>query len=470
MKLLMKNADGMMRMKNRMPNNAVLLAGLAGLAMGCTPTPEKRPNIIFILTDDQRWDAMHCAGNEQIYTPNMDRLAKDGIRFQNAFVTTPICAASRATILTGLYEGTHTYTFTKPPVKPDLLRETYPYLLKKSGYHTGFIGKLGVNLEKGWKDSLFDYSRVTAYPYWKERNGERIHLTDLHGELATSFLDSCKADQPFCLSLSFWAPHAVDESKEQYFWPEWCDTLYKDVKIPLPVTSTDEVFNSHPDFVRNSFSRVRWYWRYDTPEKFQEMVKGYYKMISGVDAVIGRIRKKLEDLGVADNTIIIFMGDNGYFLSDRQLAGKWLMYEQSLRVPLIVYDPRLKSVLRGKTTTSPGLNVDIDPTILNYAGVPIPTSAEGESLVPLVSGESVKARDYLLFEHLWDFENIPQSECVRSNQYKLIRYLQHPGFDEFYDLEKDPGEIHNLIQDPGSRDLTKTYQQKLDSLIKLYRK
>lgn len=445
------------------------LVGLTGLAASCTKAPEQRPNIIFLLTDDHRWDAMHCAGNEIIYTPNLDRLALDGIRLPNAFVTTPICAASRASILTGLYERAHTYTFTKPPIPSALLKETYPYLLKKSGYHTGFIGKFGVNVENGWVDSLFDYSKFTAYPYWKDVNGKRIHLTDMHGEYATGFLDSCKPGQPFCLSVSFWAPHAVDESKEQYFWPEWCDTLYQNAVMPVPRTSTPEVFESHPDFIKNSFSRERWYWRFDTPEKYQEMVKGYYRMISGVDAVVGRIRAKLKEKGLADNTIILFMGDNGYFLSDRQLADKWLMYEQSLRVPLLIYDPRVSSGHRGKTPATPGLNIDIDPTILDFAGIPIPESVQGQSLVPLVMGKAVPAREYILFEHLWDFARIPQSECVRSERFKLIRYPQHPGFDEFYDLKKDPDEVHSLIKDPASQTLIGDFTKKLDSLILLHK-
>lgn len=455
-------------MKNLISRSSLAIAGIAGLAAACNKAPEPRPNIIFILTDDQRWDAMHCAGNDLIFTPNLDRLALDGIRFQNAYVTTPICAASRATILTGLYERSHGYTFTKPPVTPDLLKESYPYLLRKSGYHTGFIGKFGVNIEEGWIDSLFDYRNVTAYPYWKEINGEKIHLTDLHGEYATSFLDSCKPEEPFCLSLSFWAPHAVDESKEQYFWPEWCDTLYRNTIIPVPRTSTPEVFNSHPDFIRNSFSRERWYWRFDSPDKYQEMVKGYYRMISGIDAVIGRIREKLTERGMAGNTIIIFMADNGYFLSDRQLADKWLMYEQSLRVPLLIFDPRIPAKHRGKVTEIPGLNVDVDPTILEFAGIKVPESAHGQSLVPIARGESVQPREFLLFEHLWDFESIPQSECVRSDQFKFIRYPQHPGFDEFYDLKNDPDEIRNLVPDPASSQRIMDYRNKLDSLIQRY--
>lgn len=458
----------MKEVKGFLSKSTVAVAGLATLISGCAKETVPPPNIIFILTDDHRWDAMHCAGNEIIYTPNLDRLAHDGIRFQNAFVTTPICAASRASILTGLYERTHDYTFTKPPIAPDLLKVTYPYLLRKSGYHTGFIGKFGVTVEKGWVDSLFDYSKFTAYPYWKEVNGQRIHLTDLHGRYATDFLDSCQPGQPFCLSVSFWAPHAVDESKEQYFWPQWCDTLYENAVIPVPRTSTREVFESHPDFIRNSFSRERWYWRFDTPEKFQEMVKGYYRMISGVDAVVGRIRDKLKERGLADNTIIIFTGDNGYFLSDRQLADKWLMYEQSLRVPLIVYDPRISSKYRGLAKTTPGLNIDIDPTILDFAGIPIPGQIQGQSLVPVVEGKEVPDRNYILFEHLWNFVSIPQSECVRSVRYKLIRYPQHPGFEEFYDLKNDPDEVRNLMKDTVDLPVIHEYGEKLDSLIRKF--
>ncbi|MFO7616137.1 MAG: sulfatase-like hydrolase/transferase, partial [Bacteroidales bacterium] len=201
----------------------------------------------------------------------------------------------------------------------------------------------------------------------------------------------------------------------------------------------------------------------DTPEKYQEMVKGYYRMISGVDAVIGRIRKKLEERGLSDNTIIILMGDNGYFLSDRQLAGKWLMYEQSLRVPLILFDPRAPSRHRGQTPSFPGLNIDIGPTILDFARVPVPESAQGQSLKPVVIGKAVPPREYILFEHLWDFEHIPQSECIRSERYKLIRYPQHPGFEEFYDLQEDPDEVRNLINDPASRKLVEAYLLKLST-------
>jgi len=141
------------------------------------------------------------------------------------------------------------------------------------------------------------------------------------------------------------------------------------------------------------------------------------------------------------------------------------MYEQSLRVPMIIYDPRIPATKRGKVTSSPGLNIDVEPTILDLAGIPVPAGCQGISLVPLVNNEKVASREFMLFEHLWDFVNIPQSECVRSNGYKLIRYPQHPGYEEFYDLNKDPDEVNSLMKDPASSVLIQQYRVKLDSLI-----
>ena len=307
---------------------AVLIV-VAGFLPACKSNTqqvnEKKPNIIFILTDDQRWDALGFAGNPIIKTPNMDKLAGSGLFFKNAFVTTSICAASRASLFTGLYERTHNYTFGQPPLNNQYMFESYPYLLRKAGYKTGFVGKFGVKVNEGIKDSLFDWNKETAWPYIKEIDGKKVHLADIEGNHAIDFIKSNK-EQPFCLSLSFWAPHADDGAKEQYFWPEYCDNLYKDVVIPLPETADPAFFEALPDFLKTTMNRERWYWRFDTPEKYQEMVKGYYKMISGVDSVIGRIQNTLKVEGLAENTVIIFMSDNGYFLSDRGYADKWLMY------------------------------------------------------------------------------------------------------------------------------------------------
>ena len=402
-----------------------------------------RPNIIFILTDDQRWDMLGCAGNPIISTPNIDNIAKKGVRFSHAFVTTPICAASRASILTGLFERTHDFTFGKPPLKKEYSNTSYPYLLKNAGYRTGFVGKFGVKLETSI-DSIFSSKNVNGFPYWKVVDGKKKYLTDLQGDQAIQFIQgSVVKQEPFCLSLSFSAPHADDDAKEQYFWPATLDSLYASVKMPIPATARKEFYDSFPDFLKGTMSRERWHWRFDTPEKFQQMVKGYYRMITAVDQTVGRITDELNKLGIADNTIIIFMGDNGYYLGDRGYADKWLMHDVSIRVPLIIYDPR-KSGTSKKVFDQMVLNIDVAPTILSFAGIPIPKQMHGKSLLPLINGAVNKWYDTIFCEHLMIEPQIPNSECIRTKQWKFIRYPHHPEYIELYDLIKDPWEEHNL--------------------------
>jgi arylsulfatase A-like enzyme len=424
---------------------------------------EKKPNIIFILTDDQRWDALGYAGNPIIHTPNMDKLAAEGIYFKNAFVTTAICPASRASILTGLYERTHDYTFGKKPLKDDYLFESYPYLLKKAGYRTGFVGKLGVNFHEGIEDSVFNKIDKTFLPYFKEVNGQKKHLADLNGDLAIDFIKSSK-DQPFCLSLSFWSPHADDGKEEQYFWPEYVDHLYQDVDIPVHETADPEFFKALPEFLQTSMNRERWFWRFDTPEKHQRMVKGYYKMISAVDSVVSRIRIALDEEGLADNTVIIFMGDNGYFLGERGYAGKWLLHEPSIRVPLIIYDPRLPKSSQGKTFSQTVLNVDVTPTILSLAGVEIPDKYQGENLVSFLGGGPETWRSGFYAEHR--LENNPKllkTEGYRDEEFKFIRYDNYD-YIELYHHKEDKNEKINLALDPRYRDKVAYYSAKCDSI------
>jgi arylsulfatase A-like enzyme len=429
-----------------------------------TPVRHRKPNIIFILTDDQKADAFGFAGNPIIRTPNMDDLARTGYYFKNAFVTTPICAASRATLFTGLYERTHDYTFGKPNLNDRYMYESYPYLLRKAGYQTGFVGKFGVKVNPGIVDSMFHFSKQTAWPYIKKIDGKEVHLADIEGNYAIDFIKSNK-DQPFCLSLSFWAPHADDGAKEQYFWPSYCDTMYSNVTIPAPPLGDSAFFNSLPAFLRTTMNRERWYWRFDTPEKYQQMVKGYYKMISGVDSVIGRIRVALKEQGLADNTVIIFMGDNGYFLGDRGYADKWLMYEQSIRVPMMIYDPRQAKTGKGKVVDEMVLNVDVTPTILQLAGVAIPQRYQGTSLTALYKGHPKNWRKSIFCEHrLENNASLLKTECSRDDTWKFIRYEDHPEYIELYNLKKDPREINNLAYDLNYKDKVAFYKKKCDSI------
>ena len=427
----------------------------------------KRPNIIFILTDDQRWDALGYTGNNVIYTPNMDKLAEQGVYFKNAFVTTPICAASRASIMTGLYERKHGYTFQQPSLSKELIDKSYFVLLKEAGYYNGYLGKFGVKFENNLETELFDvyHPHSTGFYYRLTDSGKNHkHLTDIMGEQAIDFIKSVPSDKPFCLTVSYNAPHAEDSSPDQYIYPKDLDPLYKYAIISDPLLSIDKYFNQQPEFVKNGFNRVRWNWRFDTPEKYQKMVKGYYRMISGIDRTIGQIRNELKESGLADNTIIIFISDNGYFLGERQFAGKWLMYETSLRVPFIIYDPRNKV---HKDIDDNVLNIDITPTILEYAGVKIPETIQGISLSRYTTQKQnpVINRDEFLCEHLWNFKDIPASEGIRTKDYKYFRYRDFPGHEELYDLKNDPIEENNLAYKKGFENKLIELREKCDNLI-----
>ena len=441
---------------------------------------ENPPNIILIITDDQRWDAIGYAGNEIIKTPEQDQLAREGTYFNKAFVTTPICGASRATIFTGLYERKHNFTLGGTTLDPIYLKENYPTVLKKNGYHTGFFGKFGIK-NNGNLSNIFSefevYDRNNNFKdhrgyYYKTIRKDTVHLTRYTGHKALTFIDEAPSDKPFYLSISFSAPHAHDGAwegiKKQYFWQEEVDNYYKDVDIPGPKNASDIQFNVLPKEVRQGFNRTRWYWRYDTPERYQKSLKGYYKMISGVDNELGKIRKMLKAKEVEDNTIIIWMGDNGYFLGERQMAGKWLMYDNSVRVPLIIFDPRINQHYDVDDMVA---NVDLAATILDFAGVKSDLKTHGMSLVPYVySGSSKDKREELMIEHLWNFQPIPPSEGIRTEQWKYFRYRNINATEELYDLENDPQELNNLAINKEYKNILQNMRNKLDLKITLYSK
>ena len=440
----------------------------------------KPPNIIVILTDDQRWDAIGYAGNKIIKTPEQDQLALEGTYFNKAFVTTPICGASRATIITGLYERKHNFTLGGTTLNPVYLKKNYPHELRKNGYHTGFFGKFGIK-NNGNLSNIFSefevYDRNNKFKdhrgyYYKTIGKDTVHLTQYTGHKALTFIDNAPSDRPFCLSISFSAPHAHDGAwegiKKQYFWQEEVDDYYRDTVIPGPNNASDDRFAALPKEVREGFNRVRWYWRYDSKERYQESLKGYYRMISGVDKELGKIREMLTKKGIADNTIIVWMGDNGYFLGERQMAGKWLMYDNSVRVPLIIYDPRVK---KHHDVEDMVANVDLAATILDFSGVKSDLKTHGISLVPYVyNGSSKYKRKELMIEHLWDFQPIPPSEGIRTEQWKYFRYRTIKATEELYDLENDPQELNNLASNAKYKIILQNMRDKLDQKITLYSK
>ncbi len=432
-----------------------------------------RPNLILIMADDMRHDMLGVAGNRVIQTPHLDALAKDGTRFRNMFVTTSICTASRASVLTGLYERTHKYTFNSAkPISAKHWSQSYPVLLKQTGYRTEVIGKIGVAVENGGIKQGFDhFIDLEHKPYLqKQTDGSIKHLTDIEGDLANEFVNSCSDKQPFYLSLSFSAPHATDNAPEQYFWSEASNDLYRDTIFPIPKTMSDEFFQRQPKFLRESESRVRFHWRFDEPEKYQKMVRGYYRMITDIDRVVGRLRDTLKQRGLDQNTVIVFTSDNGNFLGERGFADKWYLYEPSVRVPLIIHDPRAATERRGQTIDAMSLNVDLTPTLLDLAGIPLPTGYQGQSLSPWLQGlKPANWRTDFFYEHLFEHPRIPKSEGVRTEKYAYIRWFeQQPLVEELYDHQADPDEAHNLVNDPKYSKTLEQLRQRTTALRDQY--
>jgi arylsulfatase A-like enzyme len=426
------------------------LFSLLIILSGCVKkTP---PNIIFLLTDDQRWDAIGCSGNEIIQTPNMDILAKHGVYFPNAYVTTPICAISRASIFSGQYARRHGILDFKTHFTDSAFDQTYPILLKKAGYSIGFIGKYGIGEKGSYSTNHWDYWK--GFPdqgkYWhKDSLGNDVHLTRLIGQWAQEFLDQSVKGQPFCLSVSFKAPHVQDTDPRQFLYDSVYSDLYKDTVFPLPVTGDSSFWYSYPEFFRkDNEARRRWGIRFSTPEKYQTSMRGYYRLIYGVDVVIGEIREKLKEKGMDKNTIIMLMGDNGFYLGEHGMAGKWYEHEESIRVPLIIFNPLEPELNKGLKITNMVLNVDIAPTILNFAGVEVPPTMQGESLKMLIEHPDISWRNDFLFEHLFEFYRLPRSEGVVSEHMKYVHFLdREPGYEWLFDLKNDSLEVENLADD-----------------------
>ncbi len=452
----------------------IVLSMSATSCIKTTHVKDLKPNILFFLIDDQTKGMTSCEGHPIIQTPTIDKLAQNGIRFTNAFVTTSICAASRASILTGLYEFKHNFTFGKPALEKKYIKSSYPYILKESGYQTGFIGKLGVKLEE--QDSslkeMFDFCKLSprSTPHFEEMSdGSKRHSAEIKGDQAIEFINSQTSNQPFCLSISFNAVHAVDGNKTpgndgHYPYPNSVAKLYEDIEVPKPKLSDPIIFDKHPDFLKNSMNRERYFWRWDTEEKYQINMRAYYRMISGYDQVMERVIAALEDRGFSNNTIIIYSADNGYYMGNRGFAGKWSHYEESLRVPMIVFDPR--NPRNEKSTEKIALNIDIPATILNYAGLSIPTSYQGQSLIPIIeSTDSESWRDWFFCEHRMDNASIPKFVGIRSERYVYANYYeQNPPYEFFHDLKEDPDQLDNFMNQSQYAEMISEFRTKTESI------
>jgi arylsulfatase len=414
---------------------------------------EKPLNILILYADDWRNDTLGCAGNPIVLTPNLDNLAKKGIRFSHNYVTTSICGVSRANLLTGQWmsrHGNQAFAMFKTPWE-----QTFPGLLRKNGYYTGHVGK--------WHNGVFpkdkyDFGKSYSGNHWiKNSTGEMIHVTKKNQIDALEFLDLKPSDKPFLLTVAFFATHAVDGNPKQYLPQPESMEFYKNITIPIPKTATDEHFRKLPAFIANEKNegRNRWHWRFDTPQKYQEYMKNYYRLATEVDDTCGKIIADLEKRKLLDSTLVIFTTDNGYFHGEHGLADKWYPYQESIRVPLIILDPRMARSNAGSINDEITLNVDLAPTILNASKVEIPKTMQGRDLSPLYLEKSITSwRKEFFYEHaiIKNKEFIPASEALVQ---KNIKYIYWPDYatEELYDLTKDPFEEINVIQNENYKDI-----------------
>lgn len=423
---------------------------LGAAALGCTAGEggDRPPNILFLLTDDQRFDMFGAGGNRVIRTPHMDRLAAEGVMFTNNFVTTSICATSRASFFTGLYARCHGIHGFGSPLSEQQHALSYPVRLREAGYRTGFVGKYGVGGAAAIEDAAARFDYFEGWP----GQGQylvpgRAHMTEHLGNQALAFLDGGDESQPWNLSVSFKAPHVQDRVDPYFINDPLLDGMYDGLRLQPFAHMDGSYYDSLPEFLReNTESRIRWVRRFGTPEKWEESVKRYYALIHGVDIQIGRMLDRLAETGQLDRTVVVFTGDNGFFLGERGWAGKWYMHEESIRTPMIVRDPRLPG-RAGTRRSEMTLNIDACPTILSAAGLANDPCVNGRDLMPLVRGESPAWRQEWFYEHLFEHERVPRSEGVRTQDWKYFEFPDSdPPHEEMYHLAADPHETVNLAQ------------------------
>jgi len=445
---------------------ALKLAGLflvpllIGLSPASSPLSDaqspKRPNIVFILTDDHRWDFMSRAGHPVVKTPSLDRLASEGMLFSNAFVTSALCSPSRASFLTGLYAHTHGVQNNLTPWRDESV--TFLELFKQAGYDTAFIGKWHMpgRLPKLRGVDLFVSFTIQGGQgrYWNcplimngvETPSRNPYITEELTDRAIEFI-SQKRDNPFCLYLSHKAVH------HEWSPPKDLARLYEDVKVPYPKEADTWVTSMNGAVYAGTFGRLDYHY------------KNYCRVVVDVDRNVGRFLNKLEELGFAENTIVVYAGDNGYFWGEHRLVDKRWAYEESIRIPFIVRFPRLIKD-PGRRAHQMVLNIDLAPSLLEAAGLPVPEHMQGKSFVPILKSASAQGRKAWLYEYSKDFPyNTPGIEGVRTDTHIYIEYSSKRP-PELYDVVKDPRQQRNLIDTEEGKRLLPEMKKMLGDLKK----
>jgi arylsulfatase A-like enzyme len=450
---------------------ALMLFGLSSPVL-ISGQPQSAPaamNVVVLVIDDTRWDSIGAAGNTIVKTPHLDELAANGIRFAQARVSTSICTTSRASLLTGQYMSRHGIDRFGKELTSDAFSRTYAGVLRSAGYWTGYVGKYDVGTPR---PTDFDFLRAYHGRHWlTDAKGQRTHVTEQNARDSIAFLRERPKDKPFLLSVGYFAPHAEDTAKDQYLPQDWSAPLYAGVKIPPSPLGDAKHLAALPPFLATDANegRVRFKWRFDTPERYQEYMVRYYRLITEVDAAVGRLVDELKAQRVYDNTLIVFIGDNGYFHGDRGLADKWYPYEQALRVPLIVHDPRIPVSLRGGSRDQLVLNIDVAPTILAAVAQRVPQVMQGQDWSPLYLAKQAPAwRDEFFYEHptITSRDRIPASRAVVRRDWKYV-YWPEFDYEQLFNLSEDANEIRNLASDAAYADRRGGMRRKLEEWQRL---
>ncbi|MFL2938045.1 MAG: sulfatase-like hydrolase/transferase [Opitutales bacterium] len=434
----------------------------------------KRPNIVFFFTDDQTSSSLGCYGHPLAKTPNIDGLAARGTRFANAFVSQSICWVSRTTILSGLTGRTFGVYGNHDVAKPEAVEKLYVDYLRQAGYRTGFAGKWHAKMPKGWKaEDHFDFfEKIGRNPFYKKQeDGSLRHETELIVDRGIEFLQNQPKDQPFAMNMWFNACHAEDSDRRpgigHFPWPFAVNGMYEEDEMPLPRLNDPKIFASQPPFLQNTINRERFFWRWNSDHKYRVNMRAYLRMVSGIDQAIGRFLNALEDQGLAENTIIVYTADNGFHMGNRGFAGKWSHYEESLRVPMVVYDPRVSQKARGQVRDESVLNLDLPSTFLKWADVEIPERYQGLSFDGLVAGKSTDAwREHTFHEHFAVRQRIPAFEGLRGKRYKYVRYVDQGNYEFLHDLKNDPDELNNLAKEPKHQKILTKMRRATDLRVK----
>jgi arylsulfatase A-like enzyme len=422
----------------------------------------QRPNVVFILVDDLRWDALGCTGHPFSKTPNLDRLAKEGALFKNAFVTTPLCSPARGSFLTGKYVHSHGVKGNADNAALSHQLATFPRLLHDRGYETAYVGK--------WHMGNDDTPRP-GFDRWVSFKGQGQHvdpMINIDGQAmkATGYMADILTDhsvewvkkphaKPFCLYLAHKAVHGP-------FVPA---PRHKDLFADQPIKRAPNAQDTN----EGKPALTRKIGNMPTPGpgtgSGDELIRNQLRMLVAIDEGVGKLLQALEETKQLANTLVVFTSDNGYFWGEHGLGDKRWAYEESIRIPLLMRWPR--RIKAGTTMEQMVLNVDIAPTVLDAAGVNVPKEMQGRSILPLFGGGK-EWRKSALLEYFMEprFPRTPTWQAVRTDRWKYIRYPELEGMDELYDLKADPHEMKNRIQDPSAQDALKEMKTELDRLVK----